>query len=88
MDAHFRRQLASAPRRGEEAALSPKAIVLLVLAALVVALGFGRLSDALLDIGVLLVGVFLAVAARICQARDQHRALCRVLDEGHPPRRY
>lgn len=71
----------AAPAHNGPSALSPGAIILLVLAALMVALGFARLPDTLLAIGVLLVGVFLAIVARICQARDQHLALCRLLVE-------
>lgn len=79
---------ASTPAPNGQAALSPGAITLLVLAALMVALGFARLPDHLLDIGVVAVGVFIAVVARICQARDQHLALCRLLAErAAPPRR-
>lgn len=60
--------------------LSASVIVLLVVAALTVSLGFARLPDGLLGIGVVGVGVFLAISARICQAREQHQALCRALD--------
>jgi hypothetical protein len=60
--------------------LSASVIVLLVVAALTVSLGFARLPDGLLGIGVVGVGVFLAISARICQAREQHHALCRALD--------
>ncbi|MDQ1188652.1 hypothetical protein QE447_001155 [Stenotrophomonas sp. SORGH_AS282] len=55
-------------------------IVLLVVAALTVSLGFARLPDSLLGIGVVGVGVFLAISARICQAREQHQALCKALE--------
>ncbi|MCF7750028.1 hypothetical protein KQ945_04675 [Bacillus subtilis subsp. subtilis] len=79
---------ASTPTPKGQSALSPGAITLLVLAALMVALGFARLPDHLLDIGVVVIGVFIAVVARICQARDQHLALCRLLgDRVLPPRR-
>lgn len=74
--------------RHAQAALSPGVVVLLVIAALVAALGFGRLPDPLLDLGVLLVGVFIVLVARICQARDQHLALCRLLGQEHRSRRY
>lgn len=78
----------STPAQNGSSALSPGAITLLVLAALVVALGFARLPDNLLDIGVVVIGVFIAIVARICQARDQHLALCRLLAErAAPPRR-
>ncbi len=60
--------------------LSASVIVLLVVAALTVSLGFARLPDSLLGIGVVGVGVFLAISARICQAREQHQALCRALE--------
>lgn len=78
---------ASTPTRGAQAALSPSVLVLLILAALVVALGFARLPDSLLDIGVVVVGLFIAFGARICQARDQHLALCRMLGEDRAHRR-
>jgi hypothetical protein len=78
---------ASTATHGPQAALSPSALVLLILAALVVALGFARLPDTLLDIGVVVVGLFIAVGARICQARDQHLALCRMLSESRAQRR-
>jgi hypothetical protein len=79
---------ASTATRSAQAALSPSALVLLILAALVVALGFARLPDTLLDIGVVVVGLFIAVGARICQARDQHLALCRMLGENLAQRRH
>ena len=60
--------------------LSASVIVLLVVAALTVSLGFARLPDSLLGIGVVGVGMFLAISARICQAREQHQALCRALE--------
>jgi hypothetical protein len=60
--------------------LSASVIVLLVVAALTVSLGFARLPDSLLGIGVVGVGVFLGISARICQAREQHQALCRALE--------
>ncbi|WP_448133424.1 hypothetical protein [Stenotrophomonas rhizophila] len=75
------------PAQNGQSALSPGAITLLVLAAVIVALGFARLPDTLLAIGVLLIGVFLAIVARICQARDQHLALCRLLGERASQRR-
>ena len=75
------------PAQNGQSALSPGAITLLVLAAVIVALGFARLPDTLLAIGVLLIGVFLAIVARICQARDQHLAVCRLLGESKPPPR-
>lgn len=74
------------PRAGKEeqasasSGLSPGVIVLLVVAALTVSLGFARLPDSLLGIGVVGVGVFLAISARICQAREQHQALCKALE--------
>lgn len=78
----------SAAAQNGSSALSPAAITLLVLAALVVALGFARLPDHLLDIGVVVIGVFIAIVARICQARDQHLAVCRLFAErAAPPRR-
>lgn len=65
---------------GTTSGLSASVIVLLIVAALTVSLGFARLPDGLLGIGVVGVGVFLAISARICQAREQHQALCRALD--------
>lgn len=67
-------------RATTNAGLSASVIVLLVVAALTVSLGFARLPDGLLGIGVVAVGVFLAISARICQAREQHQALCQALD--------
>ncbi|MBT2766679.1 hypothetical protein J7J08_03425 [Stenotrophomonas sp. ISL-67] len=67
-------------RQPAASGLSASVIVLLVVAALTVTLGFARLPDGQLGIGVLGVGVFLAVSARICQAREQHQALCQALD--------
>jgi hypothetical protein len=68
--------------------LSAGVIVLLIVAASTVSLGFARLPDGLLDIGVLGVGLFLAISARICQAREQHLALCRALDGLRPTHRH
>lgn len=68
--------------------LSAGVIVLLIVAASTVSLGFARLPDGLLDIGVVGVGLFLAVSARICQAREQHLALCRALDGLRPTYRH
>lgn len=74
------------PRAGNEehvptsSGLSAGVVVLLVVAALTVSLGFARLPDSLLGIGVVGVGVFLAISARICQAREQHQALCKALE--------
>lgn len=74
------------PRAGKDehavasSGLSAGVIVLLVVAALTVSLGFARLPDSLLGIGVVGVGVFLAISARICQAREQHQALCKALE--------
>jgi len=56
-----------------------------VLAALAVAIGFLRLPDSLLAPGLVGIGLFLAIAARICQARDQHQALYRLLGRRPPP---
>lgn len=76
-----RRSVSGAGQRlSAVSALSPAVIALLVLAAMVVALGFARLCDQQLHLGVLLVGIFIAVAARICQARDHHLAVCRLLE--------
>ncbi|WP_422508479.1 hypothetical protein [Stenotrophomonas sp. GZD-301] len=63
-----------------DAGLSLGVVVLLVVGALVVAVAFVRMSDALLDMGLLGTGVFLAIGARICQARNQHQALHRLIE--------
>ncbi|WP_411850687.1 hypothetical protein ACLB90_17735 [Stenotrophomonas sp. LGBM10] len=62
------------------AGLSLAVVMLLVVGALVVAVAFLRMSDALLDMGLLGAGVFLAIGARICQARNQHLALHRLIE--------
>jgi len=62
------------------ASLSAGVVLLLFLAVLAVTLGFARLPDALLELGVVAIGLFLAVSARIYQAREQHLALCRALE--------
>ncbi|WP_256644121.1 hypothetical protein [Stenotrophomonas sp. 9(2022)] len=67
------------------AGLSVAVVALLVLAALAVAIGFLRLPDSLLAPGLVGIGLFLAIAARICQARDQHQALYRLLGRRPPP---
>ncbi|WNH50162.1 hypothetical protein PDM28_07700 [Stenotrophomonas aracearum] len=75
-------------RHAGTAGLSASVIVLLVVAALTVSLGFAWLPDSLLGIGVVGVGLFLAISARICQAREQHQALCRVLEHLRSAPRY
>lgn len=67
------------------AGLSVAVIVLLVLATMAAAIGFLRLPDPMLGLGLIGVAVFLAVGARICQARNQHLALYRLLSR-QPPR--
>ncbi|EED37330.1 TPA: hypothetical protein ACKQBZ_004680 [Stenotrophomonas maltophilia] len=67
------------------AGLSVAVVVLMVLAAMAAAIGFIRLPDPLLGLGLIGVAVFLAVGARICQARDQHQALYRLLSRQPPP---
>ncbi|MBH1432294.1 hypothetical protein I5U42_13400 [Stenotrophomonas maltophilia] len=67
------------------AGLSVAVVVLLVLASLAAAIGFVRLPDPLLGLGLIGIAVFLAVGARICQARDQHQALYRLLSRQPPP---
>lgn len=67
------------------AGLSVAVVVLMVLAALAGALGFMRLPDSMIGIGLICVALFLAVAARIFQARDQHQALFRLFDKRPPP---
>ncbi|MBA0489753.1 hypothetical protein D7T50_12910, partial [Stenotrophomonas maltophilia] len=61
------------------AGLSVAVVVLLVLATMAAAVGFLRLQDSMLGLGLIGVAVFLAIGARICQARDQHQALYRLL---------
>ncbi|WP_336685828.1 hypothetical protein [Stenotrophomonas maltophilia] len=61
------------------AGLSVAVVVLLVLATMAAAIGFLRLPDPMLGLGLIDVAVFLAVGARICQARNQHLALYRLL---------
>ncbi|HFF5943145.1 MULTISPECIES: hypothetical protein [Stenotrophomonas] len=67
------------------AGLSVAVVVLLVLATMAAAIGFLRLPDPMLGLGLIGVAVFLAVGARICQARNQHLALYRLLSR-QPPR--
>ncbi|HIE1459706.1 hypothetical protein [Stenotrophomonas sp. SMYL8] len=67
------------------AGLSVAVVVLLVLATMAAAIGFLRLPDPMLGLGLIGVAVFLAVGARICQARNQHQALYRLLSR-QPPR--
>lgn len=67
------------------AGLSVAVVVLLVLATMAAAIGFLRLPDPMLGLGLIGVAVFLAVGARICQARNQHLALFRLLSR-QPPR--
>lgn len=66
--------------RMSAASLSAGVVLLLILAVLAVTLGFARLPDPLLELGVVAIGLFLAVSARIYQAREQHLALCRALE--------
>ena len=67
------------------ASLSVAVVMLLVLAAMAAVIGFLRLPDSLLGIGLVGIAVFLAIGARICQARDQHQALYRLLGKRPPP---
>ncbi|MCO7469445.1 hypothetical protein NJG16_05180 [Stenotrophomonas maltophilia] len=67
------------------AGLSVAVVMLLVLAAMAAVIGFLRLPDSMLGIGLVGIAVFLAVGARICQARDQHQALYRQLVRRPPP---
>jgi len=72
---------------GSGAGLSRGVIALLVAAIIVVAIGFARLTEGLFEIGLIATGVFIAIGARICQAREQHQALYRLLqkmDERQP----
>lgn len=66
------------------AGLSVAVVVLLVLATVAAAVGFLRLQDSMLGLGLIGVAVFLAIGARICQARDQHQALYRLLSRQPP----
>ncbi|WP_303638758.1 MULTISPECIES: hypothetical protein [Stenotrophomonas] len=66
------------------AGLSVAVVALMVLAAMAAAIGFLRLPDSLLGIGLIGLAIFLSVAARICQARDQHQALYRLLGRRAP----
>lgn len=67
------------------AGLSVAVVVLMVLATMAAAIGFLRLPDPMLGLGLIGVAVFLAVGARICQARNQHQALYRLLSRQTPP---
>lgn len=67
------------------AGLSVAVVVLLVLATMAAAVGFLRLQDSMLGLGLIGVAVFLAIGALICQARDQHQALYRLLSRQPPP---
>lgn len=67
------------------AGLSVAVVVLLVLATTAAAIGFMRLPDPLVGLGLIGIAVFLAVGARICQARNQHQALYRLLSRQPPP---
>ena len=51
--------------------------VLLVFALLAVGFGAMSLSEATLGVGVIAIGCFLAIAARLAQAEVHHRALLR-----------
>jgi len=66
------------------AGLSVAVVVLMVLATMAAAIGFLRLPDPMLGLGLIGVAVFLAVGARICQARNQHQALYRLLSRQPP----
>ncbi|HEL2978732.1 TPA: hypothetical protein UMB92_004382 [Stenotrophomonas maltophilia] len=67
------------------AGLSVAVVVLMVLATMAAAVGFMRLQDPMLGLGLIGIAVFLAVGARICQARDQHQALYRLLSRQPRP---
>nr|WP_312720165.1 hypothetical protein [Stenotrophomonas geniculata] len=67
------------------AGLSVAVVVLMVLATMAAAIGFLRLPDPMLGLGLIGVAVFLAIGARICQARNQHQALYRLLSRQPPP---
>ncbi len=67
------------------AGLSVAVVVLLVLATMAAAIGFLRLPDQMLGLGLIGIAVFVAVGARICQAREHHQALYRLLSRQPPP---
>ena len=67
------------------AGLSVAVVVLMVLATMAAAIGFVRLPDQMLGLGLIGISVFLAVGARICQARNQHQALYRLMSRQPPP---
>lgn len=67
------------------AGLSVAVVMLLILAAMAATLGFLRLPDSILGLGLIGIALFLGIAARICQARDQHQALYRLLAKRPPP---
>lgn len=69
------------PGIGAGAGLSRGVIALLVVAIIAVAMGFCCLTEGLFDIGLIAIGVFIAIGARICQAREQHQALYRLLQQ-------
>lgn len=66
------------------AGLSVAVVGLMVLATMAAAVGFLRLQDSMLGLGLIGIAIFLAVGARICQARDQHQALYRLLSRQPP----
>ncbi|OFS97475.1 hypothetical protein HMPREF3113_01045 [Stenotrophomonas sp. HMSC10F06] len=66
---------------GSGAGLSRGVIALLVAAIIVVAIGFARLTEGLFEIGLIATGMFIAIGARICQAREQHQALYQLLQQ-------
>ncbi len=75
------------PGMGSGAGLSRGVIALLLVAIISVAMGFCCLTEGLFEIGLIATGVFIAIGARICQAREQHQALYRLLqkiDERQP----
>jgi len=67
------------------AGLSVAVVVLMVLATMAAAIGFMRLPDQMLGLGLIGISVFLAVGARICQARNQHQALYRLMSRQPQP---
>jgi len=67
------------------AGLSVAVVVLMVLAAMADAIGLMRLPDQMLGLGLIGISVFLAVGARICQARNQHQALYRLMSRQPQP---
>lgn len=52
-------------------------VVLVLIAIAVVAFGVMSLSQATLGVGIIAIGCFIAILARLAQAAEQHKALSR-----------